>query len=129
MPANEVAREQTQVAAPTPDDKHIVETLIEERAAKLRVSPLWPLYRAILYPLLRQPEAVRMADAIADTMSDAFADAVTTARLDLAAEAIDLAFERLFLIARFAVRTGEVPDVSARPNQGELAPKDETRGR
>ena len=45
-------------------DKHIVEVLIEERAPKLVASPLWPLYRAVLYPLLREPEAVRMADAI-----------------------------------------------------------------
>lgn len=46
-------------------DQHIVETLIEERAARLRASPLWPAYRTVLYPLLRQPDAVRMADAIA----------------------------------------------------------------
>lgn len=47
-------------------DKHIVEALIEERAAKLRASPAWPLMRAILYPLLRQPDAVRLVDDIAD---------------------------------------------------------------
>ncbi|MBB5517983.1 1-acyl-sn-glycerol-3-phosphate acyltransferase [Amphiplicatus metriothermophilus] len=46
-------------------DKHIVETLIEERATTLVRSRLWPLYRAILYPLLRKKEAARMADAIA----------------------------------------------------------------
>lgn len=28
-------------------------------------SRFWPLWRAVLYPLLREPEAVRMADAIA----------------------------------------------------------------
>jgi putative hemolysin len=56
------------MAAMSPDAPpapHIVETLIEERAAKLRASRLWPAYRAVLYPLLRQPDAVRMADAIA----------------------------------------------------------------
>ena len=45
--------------------KHIVHILIEERAQKLMRSPFWPLYRSILYPLLREREARRMADAIA----------------------------------------------------------------
>lgn len=45
--------------------EHIVHVLIEERAQKLMRSPLWPLYKSILYPLLREPEARRMADAIA----------------------------------------------------------------
>ena len=54
----------TSSAAPTAD-KHIVETLIEERAARLVRSPLWPAYRSVLYPLLRKKEAVKMADAIA----------------------------------------------------------------
>jgi putative hemolysin len=44
--------------------KHIVDILIEERAKTLIKSPFWPLYRAILYPLLKEPEAKRMADAI-----------------------------------------------------------------
>lgn len=44
--------------------KHMVEVLIEERAKKLVRSPFWPLYRAILYPLLKEPLARRMADAI-----------------------------------------------------------------
>ena len=47
------------------DGKHIVDTLIEERAQKLMRSPLWPLYKAILYPLLLHKKAVKMADAIA----------------------------------------------------------------
>ncbi|WP_425410677.1 1-acyl-sn-glycerol-3-phosphate acyltransferase [Hyphococcus sp.] len=47
-------------------DKHIVDILIEERAQKLIASPLWPLYRAILYPLLLHGPAVRLADKIAD---------------------------------------------------------------
>jgi putative hemolysin len=48
------------------DRKHIVDVLIEERAQKLLASPLWPLYRAVLYPLLLHGPAVKMADAIAD---------------------------------------------------------------
>ena len=46
--------------------KHIVEVLIEERAKTLVKSPFWPLYRAVLYPLLKEPKARRMADAVAD---------------------------------------------------------------
>lgn len=46
--------------------KHMVDLLIEERAATLIKSRLWPLYRAVLYPLLKEPKARRMADAIAD---------------------------------------------------------------
>lgn len=45
--------------------KHIVDTLIEERAHKLTRSRLWPLYRSVLYPLLLHRKAKRMADAIA----------------------------------------------------------------
>lgn len=62
------AAEENMTAAGMPGARpaaHIVEALIEERAAKLRGSRLWPAMRAVLYPLLRQPEAVRMADAIA----------------------------------------------------------------
>ncbi len=56
----------TNVAAPNAAaQKHIVEELIEERAKQLRQSRLWPLYKSILYPLLRQPDAMRMADDIA----------------------------------------------------------------
>ena len=51
--------------APHENGKHIVEVLIEERCEKLQRSWLWPLYRAILYPLLKKGEAVRMADDIA----------------------------------------------------------------
>ncbi len=46
--------------------RHIVDELIEERAHKLRASPFWPLYKAILYPVLLYKPAVKMADAIAD---------------------------------------------------------------
>jgi len=47
-------------------EQHIVDVLIEERADKLRHSPFWPLYKAILYPLLYYGPAVKMADAIAE---------------------------------------------------------------
>jgi putative hemolysin len=47
-------------------EKHIVEVLIEERAPKLVASRFWPLYRSILYPLLQQRKAIRMANAIMD---------------------------------------------------------------
>jgi len=46
--------------------RHIVDELIEERAQKLMKSRLWPLYKAMLYPLLLHKQAVKMADAIAD---------------------------------------------------------------
>ncbi|NOX81543.1 MAG: acyltransferase [Alphaproteobacteria bacterium] len=49
----------------TASQKHIVDVLIEERAQKLVRSRLWPLYRAILYPVLLHGPAVQMADAIA----------------------------------------------------------------
>lgn len=48
----------------TENGAHIVDVLIEERAKKLRASPLWPLYRSVLYPLLLYRPAVDMADAI-----------------------------------------------------------------
>ncbi|MBN8606196.1 MAG: 1-acyl-sn-glycerol-3-phosphate acyltransferase [Caulobacterales bacterium] len=51
-----------QEAAPA---KHIVDVLIEERAPKLSVSPIWPLARPALYSVLNYDKAVRMADTIA----------------------------------------------------------------
>ncbi len=45
--------------------KHIIDILIEERAPKLVASPMWPLYRSVLYPLLKEPNAKRMADSVA----------------------------------------------------------------
>ena len=69
--------------------KHIVEVLIEERAEKMASSPLWPLYRAVLYPLLKQPAAVRMADAIADLSGRAVMEYVSDVlRLDTHAEGL-----------------------------------------
>lgn len=46
--------------------KHVVDELIEERAVRLMHSPLWPLYKSILYPILLYGPAVKMADAVAD---------------------------------------------------------------
>ncbi|MFQ5562022.1 MAG: 1-acyl-sn-glycerol-3-phosphate acyltransferase [Parvularculaceae bacterium] len=46
-------------------NKHIVDILIEERAEHLLQSPLWPVYKIFLYPLLRYGPAVRMADTVA----------------------------------------------------------------
>lgn len=64
-PMSEAARDASDIEAMA-RGKHIVDILIEERAKKLIQSPLWPLYRSVLYPLLKEPEAKRMADAIAD---------------------------------------------------------------
>ncbi|WP_300544198.1 1-acyl-sn-glycerol-3-phosphate acyltransferase [Maricaulis sp.] len=44
--------------------RHIVDALIEERAPKLIGTPLWPLIRAIGYPMLGYRRAVAMADSI-----------------------------------------------------------------
>ncbi len=44
--------------------RHMVDILIEERAKTLITSRFWPLYRAVLYPLLKEPKARKMADAI-----------------------------------------------------------------
>lgn len=46
-------------------DHHIVDTLIEERAERLRGSVFWPIYKRLLYPLLGHARARRMADDIA----------------------------------------------------------------
>ncbi len=46
--------------------KHIVDELIEERAVRLMHSPLWPLYKSLLYPILLYGPAVKMADAVAN---------------------------------------------------------------
>ncbi len=63
-PMSEALRDASDVEAMA-RGKHIVDILIEERAKKLITSPMWPAYRAILYPLLKEPEAKRMTDAIA----------------------------------------------------------------
>lgn len=54
------------LAPHAPQDTHIVDVLIEERAPRLRMHPLWPAIRAVLYPLLGYRPARRMADEIRD---------------------------------------------------------------
>ncbi len=63
--------------APRSANKHIVETLIEERASKLIQSPFWPMYRSVLYPLLRKRDAVKMADAVGGLRGRAVLDYVS----------------------------------------------------
>lgn len=87
-PMSEAARDASDIEAMA-RGKHIVDILIEERAKKLIQSPLWPLYRSVLYPLLKEPEAKRMADAIADK-SGAEAMAHVSAILALDAQASGL---------------------------------------
>jgi putative hemolysin len=45
--------------------KHIIDTLIEERAPHFAASPLWPILRHTLNKLLNYKRAVAMADKIA----------------------------------------------------------------
>jgi putative hemolysin len=46
-------------------ERHIVDTLILERAPRLSATPLWPLAKPLLYRILDYGKARRMADAIA----------------------------------------------------------------
>lgn len=70
--------------------KHIVDILIEERAPKLVASPLWPLYRSVLYPLLKEPKAKRMADAVAGLSGRAAMDTVSALlSLDIAISGLE----------------------------------------
>ena len=70
--------------------KHIVDTLIEERAHKLIRSRLWPLYRSILYPLLLHRKAKRMADAIAPLPGRGVMDYISALlHLDLAVSGLE----------------------------------------
>jgi putative hemolysin len=88
------------------DGKHIVEALIEERATTLTRSRLWPLYRAVLYPLLRKKEAVRMADAIAPLSGRDVLDYISRLLdLDVAVSGID-----------FVPKTGGVIIASTHPS-------------
>lgn len=63
--SNALTSSAARVAAPHEDGKHIIEVLIEERCENLRQSPFWPLYRTVLYPLLKKGRAVKMADEVA----------------------------------------------------------------
>lgn len=71
--------------------KHMVDILIEERARNLIQSPLWPIYRAVLYPLLKEPKAKRMADAIAGLPGrDAMAFVSSILSIDVRTEGLEL---------------------------------------
>lgn len=52
----------SQAAEPHP---HVVDELIEDRAPKLLHTPLWPLVKALGYPLLGYRRAIDIADRIA----------------------------------------------------------------
>lgn len=70
-------------------DSHIVDILIAERAPRLTASPLWPVVRAGLYPLLGYGQARRMADAIAPLSGQAALDHVSQL-LDLKVSSLNL---------------------------------------
>ncbi len=74
---SEAATIDAQDAALLAGGKHIVDILIEERAQKLMRSPFWPAFRAVLYPLLKEPTARRMADAIGPLSGRAALDHVS----------------------------------------------------
>ncbi|MGF1455866.1 MAG: 1-acyl-sn-glycerol-3-phosphate acyltransferase [Alphaproteobacteria bacterium] len=60
-----------------PDDEslHIVDVLIEERARHLvRMPIVWPMVRAVFYPLLRYREAKRTVDEVAPLSSHGVLD-------------------------------------------------------
>lgn len=69
-------------ARSVPRPRHIVDTLIAERAPRLTASPLWPLFRPPLYGLLGYGRARRMADTIAGIGGRAALDHIS-ALLDL----------------------------------------------
>ena len=70
--------------------RHVVDELIEERATRLVHSPLWPLYKAVLYPILLYGPAVKMADAIADFDSKGVFDHVSgLLNIDLAVQGLE----------------------------------------
>jgi putative hemolysin len=87
-PMSEAARDASDVEA-IARGKHIVDILIEERAKTLVKSRWWPLYRSILYQLLKEPQAKRMADRIAG-LSGAEAMAHVSSILALDAQASGL---------------------------------------
>lgn len=72
------------------DPRHIIDILLEERCESMLRNPLWWLHKAVLYPLLRYREAVRMANDIAplsarqgfDHLSDTLSLNVTTSGLE-----------------------------------------------
>lgn len=78
------------VAGAGEPDKHIVDQLIEERAARLSRHPLWPLMRPLLYRVLHYHQAVRMADAIAPLSGRAAMDHISALlSLDVTVSGLD----------------------------------------
>ena len=75
--------------APARPDKHIVDTLIEERAPRLSRSFLWPIVTPLLRAMLNYREARAMADAIADLSGwDALQHVNDLLRLDVRADGL-----------------------------------------
>lgn len=69
---------------------HIVDELIEDRAPRLIDTPIWPLVKAVGYPMLGYRRAVAMADAIADLSgTGCFEWASDYLRLDTCCEGLD----------------------------------------
>ena len=70
-------------------EKHVVDDLIEDRAPKLIHTPLWPVIKALGYPLLGYRRAVWMVDQIAGLSGTQCLD-WTSAFLDLDVETTGL---------------------------------------
>lgn len=69
---------------------HIVDELIEDRAPRLIDTPIWPLVKAVGYPMLGYRRAVAMADAIAALSgTGCFEWASDYLRLDTRCEGLD----------------------------------------
>ncbi len=60
------------------DPRHIIDILLEERCQKMLNSVLWPVYKSVLYPLLRYGEAVKMANTISDMSGREIFDFIST---------------------------------------------------
>ncbi len=73
------------------DPRHIIDILLEERCEKMHAHPLWPIYKRVLYPILRYREAVKMANemhgktgmGILNHVSDLLTLNVTTQNIDI----------------------------------------------
>jgi putative hemolysin len=70
-------------------ERHIIDSLILERAPKLSSTPVWPLAKPLLYRMLDYPKARRMADAIAPMPGRQALDFVAgLLKLDVAADGL-----------------------------------------
>jgi len=73
------------------DPRHIVDILLEERCETMVENPFWWAHKAVLFPLLRHREAVRMADAIIDLPArEAFDHLSAVLHLDVSVEGLDI---------------------------------------